>query len=128
RALDVEDLAAQRQDRLELAIAALFRRASRGVAFDQVQLAERRIALLAIGELAGQTHAVEDAFTSRELARLACGFSRPRGLDDLAADDAGIRRVLEQKFGKLATDDFLHDRLHFGGDELVLGLRRELRL
>ena len=27
-----------------------------------------------------------------------------------------------------ALTDFLHDRLHFGGDELVLGLRRELGL
>ena len=44
RALDVQDLAAQRQDRLELAIAALLGRAAGGVALDEVDLAQRRIA------------------------------------------------------------------------------------
>ena len=53
RTLDVKDLAAQRQDRLELAVAALLGGASRGIAFDQIQLTERRVALLAVGELAG---------------------------------------------------------------------------
>ena len=56
RALDVEDLALQRQDRLELAVAALLGRAAGGIALDQVELAQRRIALLAIGELARQAH------------------------------------------------------------------------
>ena len=36
--------------------------------------------------------------------------------------------MLEQKFRELCGDDFLHDRLHLGRDELVLGLRRELGL
>ena len=53
RTLDVKDLAAQRQDRLELAVAALLGGASRGIAFDKIQLTERRVALLAVGELAG---------------------------------------------------------------------------
>src|SRR3989441_12738267 len=37
--LDVEDLAAQRQDRLEAAVAALFRGAARRVTLDEEQLA-----------------------------------------------------------------------------------------
>ena len=52
--LDVQDLAAQRKDRLELAVAALLGRAAGRITFDQVELAQRRIALLAIGELARQ--------------------------------------------------------------------------
>ncbi len=42
RLLDVEDLAAQRQDRLEAAVARLLGRAAGRVALDQVQLAEVR--------------------------------------------------------------------------------------
>ena len=40
----VEDLAAQRHDRLELAVARLLGRAAGGIAFDQEQLAALRIA------------------------------------------------------------------------------------
>ena len=44
RLLDVEDLAAQRQDRLEVAVASLLRGAAGRVALDDEELAERRIA------------------------------------------------------------------------------------
>ena len=71
RLLDVEDLAAERQDRLEAAIAALLRRATRGVALDDEQLAARGVALLAVGELAGQGQAVEGALADDEVAGLA---------------------------------------------------------
>src|SRR5579862_1344093 len=51
-ALDIEDLALERQDRLKAAVAALLGRAAGAVALDDKQLALGRIALLAIGELA----------------------------------------------------------------------------
>ena len=54
RPLDVQDLAAQRQDRLVLAVAALLGRAAGGVALDDEQLGLGGIALLAVGELARQ--------------------------------------------------------------------------
>ena len=54
RALDVEDLAAQRQHRLEFAVAALLGGAAGAVALDDEQFGFGRIALLAIGELARQ--------------------------------------------------------------------------
>jgi hypothetical protein len=105
RLLDVEDLAAQRQDRLELAVAALLGAAAGGVTLDDVDLAQRRVLLLAVGQLAGQAHAVEHASCARHLARLARGLAGARGLDDLAADDLGVDRVLEQPVGSslLAT-------------------------
>ena len=123
RALDVEDLSPQRQDRLELAIAALLRRPTGGIAFDQIYLAQCGIALLTVGELAGQPHAVEHPLAPCQLARLARRLPCARRLDDLAADDSRVARVFEQELVELATDDFLHDRLHLGRDELVLGLR-----
>ena len=55
--LDVEDLAAQRQDRLGAAVAALFGGATGGVTFDNIELGFRGIALRAVGEFAGQAAA-----------------------------------------------------------------------
>jgi hypothetical protein len=51
--LDVQDLAAQREDRLELPAAALLGRATGALALDDEDLALLGIALLAVGELAG---------------------------------------------------------------------------
>ena len=83
RLLDVQDLAAQRQDRLERAVAALLGRAAGRVALDEVQLALLGVALLALGELAGQARAVEGALAAREVARLAGRLARARGVEDL---------------------------------------------
>jgi hypothetical protein len=52
--LDVEDLAAQREDRLGLAVASLLGRAAGRVALDDEELGVLGVALLAVGELAGQ--------------------------------------------------------------------------
>src|SRR2546425_7942865 len=57
--LDVEDLALQRKDRLEAAVAALLGRAAGAVALDDEEFALRRIALLAVGELAPQVGDVD---------------------------------------------------------------------
>ena len=83
RLLDVEDLALDRQDRLEAAVAALLGRAAGRLTFDDVDLAQRRIALLAVGELAGQRAAVERALAADEIAGLARRFARARGVDRL---------------------------------------------
>ena len=129
RLLDVEDLAAQRQDRLELAVAALLGGAAGGVALDDVDLAQRRVLLLAVGQLAGQAHAVEHALAARHLARLARGFARARGVDDLAADDLGVVRASRAgSRSSVLADDVLDRAAHFARDQLVLGLARELRL
>ena len=90
RALDVEDLAAQRQHRLVLAVAALLGGAAGRVALDDEEFGLGRIALLAIGELAGQRGDVERALAPRQLARLARGFAGGGGLDHLADDDLGL--------------------------------------
>ena len=86
-ALDVEDFAAQRQHRLELAVAALFGRAAGRVALDDEDLGLGRIALLAVGELARQARDVERALAPGQLARLARRLARLRRLDHLADDD-----------------------------------------
>ncbi len=128
RLLHVQDLAAQRQDGLELPVAALLGGAAGGVALDDVDLAQRRVLLLAVGELAGQAHAVEHALAARHLAGLARGLAGAGGLDDLAAEDLGVVGALFQVVRQRLGDDVFHGRAHFAGDELVLGLAAELGL
>src|SRR5256885_16346255 len=53
-ARDIEDLAAQRQDRLGLAVARLFRRAAGAVALDEKDLGPGGAPGGAVGELAGE--------------------------------------------------------------------------
>jgi hypothetical protein len=118
----------QRQDRLELAVAALLGGAACGVTLDEEQLAQRRVLLLAVGELAGQAHAVQHALAARHFAGLARGFAGAGGFDDLAADDLGVVRRFQQEVGQRLADELFHGQAHFGGDQLVLGLRAELRL
>ena len=93
RALDIQDLAAQRQHRLEFAIAALLGGAAGAVTLDDEQFGLGRIALLAIGELAGQRGDVERALAAGQFARLARGFARGGGFDHLADDGLGFARM-----------------------------------
>ena len=94
RPLDVEDLAAQRQHRLVLAVAALLGRAAGRIALDDEEFGLGRVALLAVGELAGQRGDVERALAPRQLARLARRLARGGRLDHLADDRLGLRRML----------------------------------
>ena len=85
RLLDVDELAANRQDRLELPVAALLGRAAGGVTLDDVELGVRRIAVGAIRQFAGQTAAGERAF-AHGFAGLARGFAGARGVQPLVHD------------------------------------------
>ena len=124
----VQDLAAQRQDGLELAVAALLGRASGGVALDDVDLAHRGVFLLAVGQLAGQAHAVEHALAAGHFAGLAGGFPGAGGFHNLAADDLGVAGALLQVVGEQLAHDVFHRRAHFARYQLVLGLAAELGL
>ena len=61
RLLDVQDLAADRQDRLRGGVARLLGGAAGRVTLDDEQLGRRRVVELAVGELAGQAAALEEA-------------------------------------------------------------------
>src|SRR5208282_6332610 len=87
-----------------------------------------RVALLAVGELAGQACDVERALAAGELARLARRFARLRRLDHFADDDARFLRMFLEPLRQEFTDQALDDRPHLGGDQLVLGLRGEFRV
>ena len=127
-ALDIQDFALERQDRLKAPVAALLGGAAGAVALDDKQLALGRVALLAVGELAGKIGDVERALAPRQVARLARRLARGRRLDDLRDDLLGVGRVFLEPLRELVGDDALDHRPHFRGDELVLGLRGEFRV
>src|SRR3546814_10947293 len=70
RAFDIQYLALQRQDRLDVAVAALLGRSARRIAPDQEKLALAGGALLAIGHLAGQRGDAQPPLAPRPLAPL----------------------------------------------------------
>src|SRR6185295_12568453 len=121
-------LALERQDRLEAAIASLLRRPAGRFTLDDVELALRGIALLAVGQLARQRTAVERAFAPDQIARLPRRLAGARGVDRLADDAARDRRVLLEVGAQLVVENRLDDPLHLGVAELRLGLPLELRM
>ena len=127
RLLDVQDFSLERQDRLEAAVAALLGGAAGALSLDQVHFAAVGLALGAVGELAGQSAAVERAFAASQIAGFAGGFTRARGIDGLVDDLLRDRRILVEE----RAQAFIHECLHRAGDvgvELALGLTFELRL
>ena len=114
--------------RLELAIAALLGGAAGRIALDEEDLGLGRVALLAVGELAGQAGDVERALAPGQLAGLARRLARLRRLDHLADDDARLLRMLLEPLRQQLADEALDDGPHFRGHELVLGLRGEFRV
>ena len=128
RPLDVQDFTADRQHRLKLALAALFRRTACRVALDDENFRLRRVAILAFRKPAWQAETIERTLAPRQIAGLARRFASERRLDDLADDDLRFFRMLFEPRAELIADRRLDDRLHFGRNQLVLRLRRELRI
>ncbi len=126
RALDVEDLAAQGQHRLVVAVAALLGGATGAVTLDDEEFAARGIAFLAIGELAGKRGDIERALAAGQFTGLAGGLSGGGGFHDLLNDGTGIARMFLEPGAERIVDVAFDDRAHLGGDELVLRLRGEL--
>ena len=126
--LGVDHLAAQRQDRLEEAVARVDGRAAGRVALDEVELGGRRVVDLAVGELAGQRRALERALAARELARLARRLARARSLDRLVDHLARLGRVLLEELRELLVHRLLDETADARVAELRLRLPLELRV
>ena len=93
RLLHVDQLAANRKNRLVTPVASLLGRAAGRIALDDVKLGQVGIALGAIGQFPGQTAAGERAFADR-FAGFARGFAGAGGRQDLVEDPFRDRRVL----------------------------------
>ena len=123
----VKNLAAQRQNGLEAPVAALFGRAAGGIALDQVNLAEAGVFFRAVGQLAGQSAAIQAVLAHDQVAGLAGGFARAGGREALIDNALRVVRVLFKIQSQPFADDALHDALDFGVAQLAFGLAFELR-
>ncbi len=126
RPLDVENLALEGQDGLELPIPSLLGRPAGRIALHDEELAERRVLFRAVRQLAGQGPPVQRALAPDELFRLARRLARPGRVDRLADDLARDRRILLEVGAEVIVDRRLDDALHFAVTELRLGLPLEL--
>ena len=97
------------------------------VTLDDEEFGLGGILFLAVGELARQRGDAERVL-ARQLARFSRGLAGGGGLDHLADDDLGLRRMFLEPGLQRLVDDVLDHGADFGGDQLVLGLRRELRV
>src|SRR5437868_666782 len=79
--LDVQNLALEGQDGLEATIPSLLGRSPCRFTLDDVELAQSRIALLAVRELAGEGAAVERTLPPNQIARLPRGIARAGRID-----------------------------------------------
>ena len=125
RFFNIQDFAAERQNRLKFAIAALFGRATGRIALYQVNFTTGRIFFLTVSKLAGQTHAIQYAFATRHVARFARCFTCPGRFNDLANNDFGVVWALLQVIVQQAADNVFHRTTHFAGHQFVFGLAGE---
>jgi hypothetical protein len=126
--LDVDDLAAKRQDRLGVAVAALLGGAAGRVALDDEQLRQRRVLDGAVGELAGQGRVLQRRLAAGQVAGLAGRVASAGGVDCLGQDAARVGGVLLEEVGQVAVDDLLDQALDRRVPQLRLGLALELRV
>ena len=126
--LDVDDLAAQRQHRLGVAIAGLLGRAAGRVALDDEELGQAGSLTRAVGELARQGRVLERRLAAGQVAGLAGRVAGAGGVDRLADDPAGVAGVLLEELAELAVDGLLDQALDRRVAELGLRLALELRV
>src|SRR5919197_2682863 len=126
--LRVDDLAAQREDRLVRPVARVLRGTAGRVALDEVELRRFGVANLTVGELAGKRRALERALAARELPRLARRLPRTRGRDGLLDDLPRVGRVLLEELREALVHRLLHEPTDSRVPELRLRLALELRL
>ena len=124
---DIEDFAAQRQDRLRSAVARLLGRAAGGIALDDKNLRAFGRAVGAVGELARQPELAHRGL-ARDVFFLAAADALLGALDHEVEELVGLRRIAGEPMIERVLDRLLDDPLRFGGGEPVLGLALEFRL
>ena len=128
RFLNVEDLPANRHDRLVLGVAPVDGRPPRGVALDDEDLALFRVARRAVLELAGHRRRFEHALATCRLAGLARRGSGGESLKGLADDVLCLVRMHVKPVRQMRIDLLLNECPRLGVPELRLRLALELRI
>ena len=125
----VDDLAAQRQNGLEIPQPAAFGAAAGRIALDQVQLAAFHFLADAIAQFAGQAAAAEHGLAFAEHVLGLAGRFAGFGCQDAFADQRlGRLRVLFQVLGQRIANRRVDDAFHLAVAQLGLGLAFELRM
>src|SRR5438094_314842 len=127
-ALDVENLAANRKDRLGSGVTRLLRGSPGAVTLHDEELTLVGVLGRAVGELSRHRVAVEQRLAPREVACLARGDTGPRRLHRLLQDRASLRRMLIEPIREFLVCGLLDQRTHLGVAKLRLGLPLELRV
>src|SRR3954451_14594446 len=124
---DVEDLAADGEDRLSLAVARLLGRAAGAVALDDEQLGPFGVVATAVGELAGEA---ELAGAGRGLAlHLALGAAAEAllgALDDRTEQRAAAVHIVGEIMVEMVAHRSLDEARRLEAGEAVLGLALEM--
>ena len=120
----VDELTADRQDRLSATVAALLGGAAGGVTLDDVKFALGGVAGRAVGQFSGETAAGHGRLAHR-VAGPPCRFAGAGGVEDFLDHFLGERGVLFEKLRKSLVNDGADDTLDLVVDELFLRLRAE---
>src|SRR5690606_22269951 len=113
-ALDVKDLAAQRQHSLIGAIAALRGGPAGTITLNEKEFGLGGILLRAVLELAGEEVDVERRFAARQFARLARRFAGRGSFCDLADDGTRLGRMFLKPLLELVVYDVFDSGADFG--------------
>src|SRR5438309_7582553 len=128
RLFDVEDLSAQRQDRLVAPLTRALRRPTRRISLDDEDLALRRISLAAVGQLAGQRGRLQEALANHQIARPCGRLARARRGERLFDDAPSVAGILLQILHERVAEHRRHLAGHLAVAQLRLRLSLELRL
>ena len=109
-------------------VAPLLRRAAGGIAFNQVNLAQRRISLLAISEFSRQRPGIERTLAACQIFGFAGRLAHARRFHAFSDDLLRFTRVFAHVARKFLVHQRFDDALHFAVAQLGLGLPLELRL
>ena len=127
RLLDVDQLAANRENRLKFPVATLLRRATGGITFDDIQLSVRRITVGTVRQLAGQPATGQRGFADG-LTRLARRLARARRREALVNNALRHRRIRIEVAHQPFVSHRTGDALHFRRQQFHLCLRFKFRV
>jgi len=112
---DIENFAAQRQDRLKTAVPSLFRRTARRIALHQIDFRLHRIPDRTIGQFSRQGTNFQGAFPPGQFAGFSRRIPSPGGQNRLFNNLAGNGRIFFEKL----TEFLKHHRVDNSPDFAV---------
>ena len=126
---DVEDLAADGEDRLGLAVARLLGRAAGAVALDDEELGAFGVVVGAVGELAGEAELARGGRgLALDLALGAAAEALVHPLDDRAEERAAAVHIVGEIMVEMVAHRGLDEARRLEAGQAVLGLALEMRV